>query len=49
LYFPLLSFDIIPQPEKTVEVDVSGWHAGMYLARLIFMNEVAAREKFVVE
>jgi len=39
----------ILQQIKTVEIDVSGWNAGMYVARVIFMDEVVARAKFMVQ
>jgi hypothetical protein len=37
----------IPKPQTTVKLNVSAWPAGMYLARVVFMNEVAAEAKFL--
>ena len=44
----MYSKEISKKTEK-VELNVSSWHAGMYLARVVFMNEVVAGAKFVVE
>jgi len=41
--------EMIPQSEKTGEVDVDAWSSGMYLVRIVFMNEIVATAKFVVE
>jgi hypothetical protein len=49
LFGRLMYSENIPQPEKTVELDVSCWPGGMYVARIVFMNEVVGREKFIVE
>jgi hypothetical protein len=37
--------------EKTekIELDVSSWNSGIYMARDLFMNEVVATAKFVVQ
>lgn len=41
--------ELIPQSEKNIELDVSTWPGGMYVARLVFMNDIVATAKFVVE
>ena len=37
----------IPKQQTLVRLNVSAWHAGMYLARIVFMNEVVAGAKFI--
>ena len=37
----------IPKQQTLVRLNVSAWHAGMYLARIVFMNEVVAEAKFI--
>ena len=49
LFGKLMYSKEIPKKIEKVELDVSSWHAGMYLARVVFMNEVVAGAKFVVE
>ena len=49
LFGKLMSSKEIPKKTEKVELDVSSWHAGMYVARVVFMNEVVAGAKFVVE
>jgi len=44
----MYSQDIPGKTEKT-ELDISSWPAGMYIARIVFMNEVAGTVKFVKE
>ena len=39
--------EISKQTEK-LDLDVGSWHSGMYEARLVFMNEIVAKGKFVV-
>jgi hypothetical protein len=39
----------IGQNNSKVEIDVSGWSQGMYLARLVFRNEVVAKSMFVIQ
>ena len=43
----LLFSQDIPKQQTLVKLNVSAWPAGMYLARLVFMNEVVAEAKFV--
>jgi hypothetical protein len=40
--------ETVPQQKKSITLNVSSWPPGMYLARLVFMNEVVGREKFVI-
>jgi hypothetical protein len=49
LFSRLVFCETVPQEKKRVTFNVSEWSPGMYVARLVFMNEVAGREKFVVE
>jgi hypothetical protein len=35
------------QKTGKVELDISSWHEGMYVARLIFMNQVTVMAKFI--
>ena len=37
----------IPKQQTTVQINTSAWPAGMYLARIVFMNEVVAEAKIV--
>jgi len=48
LFGRLMYCDRIPQEQKNVELTVSTWPAGMYLARLVFMNDIVASAKFIV-
>jgi len=48
LFGRLMFVKEIPQQENRVEIDVSSWPAGMYVARIVFMNEVVGSVKFVV-
>jgi hypothetical protein len=48
LFGKLMYSKEIPQQQKSVQLDVSPWHAGMYVARVVFMNEVVASSKFIV-
>jgi len=48
LFGRLIYRKVILKHEKTVELDVSTWPGGMYVARVVFMNEVAGSVKFVV-
>jgi len=49
LYGRLKFSRMIPQVQKTLELDVSSWSQGMYVARLVFMNEVVGKARFVVQ
>jgi hypothetical protein len=49
LYGQLMFCETVPQQKKSITLNVSSWSPGMYLARLVFMNEVVAKAKFVVE
>ncbi len=40
---------VIPQKTEKVELDVSSWKGGMYVARVVFMNEVVAKATFIVQ
>ena len=44
----MYSQDIPGKTEKT-ELDISSWPVGMYIARIVFMNEVTGTVKFVKE
>jgi hypothetical protein len=44
----LVFSDEIPKQQARVRVDISGWQPGMYLARIVFMNEVVASAKIMV-
>jgi len=49
-FFGKLMFcETVPQQNKSITINVSAWSPGMYVARIVFMNEVVASEKFVVE
>jgi hypothetical protein len=48
LFGKLIYSKEIPQQQKSVQLDVSSWHAGMYVARVVFINEVVASSKFLV-
>jgi hypothetical protein len=39
----------IPKQQATVHINTSAWPAGMYFARVVFMNESVAEGKLVVE
>ncbi|NCA77956.1 MAG: T9SS type A sorting domain-containing protein [Alphaproteobacteria bacterium] len=39
----------IPKQQTTVHINTSAWPAGMYFARVVFMNESMAEGKLVVE
>ena len=43
----LLFSQDIPKQQTLVKLNVSDWPAGMYLARIVFMNEVVSEAKFV--
>ena len=49
LFGKLKFCETVPQLKKSVIQKVYAWSTGMYVARVVFMNEVVAREKFVVE
>ena len=49
LFGKLMYSKEIPKKTEKVEMDVTSWHEGMYVARVVFMNEVVAGEKFVVQ
>jgi hypothetical protein len=48
LFGKLIFSETVPQHKNSVSLHVSSWSPGMYLARIVFMNEVVAREKFVI-
>ena len=48
LYGQLMFDKDIPQQEKRVEINVASWPEGMYVTRLVFMNDVVGSVKFVV-
>ena len=51
--FNLMGVTVFHQPvhlsSGLFELDISSWPAGMYIARIVFMNEVAGTVKFVKE
>ena len=47
LYGKLMSSQDIPGKTDKVQLDVSSWAAGMYVARIVFMNDVVGMAKFV--
>ena len=49
LFGKLMYSKEIPKKTEKVDLDVSTWHEGMYVARVVFMNEIVAGAKFVVE
>jgi hypothetical protein len=49
LFGKLMHSETVPQQRKSNTLDIASWPAGMYVTRVVFMNEVVAREKFVVE
>ena len=38
----------VSQKTERIKLDVANWHEGMYVARLVYMNETVASEKFVI-
>ena len=48
LYGKLIFMKEISKQTEKLDLDVGPWHSGMYEARLVFMNEIVARGKFVV-
>jgi len=48
LFGRLMYGEEIPQQEKRVEINVASWPQGMYVARLVFMNDMVGSVKFVV-
>ena len=38
----------VPKKQVSLQLNTSSWLAGIYLARLVFMNEVVATEKFII-
>ncbi len=49
LFGKLMYSEEIPKKTEKIELDVSSWNSGMYLAREVFMNEVVGNVKFVVK
>ncbi|MCX6244310.1 MAG: hypothetical protein NTU98_06340 [Bacteroidetes bacterium] len=49
IYDKLLFSEIVNQSTKTVKPDITSWHAGIYVARLVFQKETVSREKFIIE
>jgi len=47
LYGKLMYSQDIVRETKEISLDISLWSGGMYLARIVFMNEVVAGTKFV--
>jgi len=51
--FNLMGVTVFHQPvhlsSGLFELDISSWPAGMYIARIVFMNEVTETVKFVKE
>ena len=47
LFGKLMYCKAVPLQEKSVELNLSAWPRGMYLTRLVFMNEVVAQARFV--
>jgi hypothetical protein len=45
----LMYSEVIPQKQQKVEIGLTAWSPGMYVARVVFMNEVVCRAKFVVK
>ncbi len=39
----------IPKSKDKVKLDVSSWESGMYIARVVFMNEVVAKSTFIIQ
>ena len=49
LFGKLMFCETLPQQKKSVTLSVSHWSPGMYVSRLVLMNEVVAKVKFIVE
>lgn len=49
LFGKLMYSKEIPKTTEKIVLDVSSWNSGMYAVRELFMNEVVANAKFVVE
>jgi len=49
LFGKLMHCETVPHQRKSITLGIASWPPGMYVARIVFMNEVVAREKFVVE
>ncbi|MFH1297024.1 MAG: T9SS type A sorting domain-containing protein [Bacteroidota bacterium] len=49
LFGRLMYSEMIPRQEKSIKLDISTWPGGMYVARMVFMNEVVGSAKFIVE
>jgi hypothetical protein len=47
LFGKLMYSQEIPGETDTIKLDISSWPGGMYLARLVFMNDAVASVKFV--
>jgi hypothetical protein len=47
LFGKLMYSQEIPGETDTIKLDISSWPGGMYLARLVFMNDAVASAKFV--
>lgn len=48
LFGQLMYYEEIPQQKKHIEKNLSVWPEGMYVARMVFMNDVVGSVKFVV-
>jgi len=48
LFGKLIFSKEMPKKTEKVEIDVSSWQNGMYVARLLFMNEIVAKATFIV-
>jgi hypothetical protein len=49
LFGKLMFSQEIPQKTDKVQLDISFWSSGMYVARIVFMNDVVGVTKFVKE
>jgi hypothetical protein len=49
LFGELMYSQNIPGKTEKTELDISSWPVGMYIARIVFMNEVTGTVKFVKE
>jgi hypothetical protein len=49
IYGRTIAHDITPKDKDTWRIDLSKWPPGIYVARIVFMNEAVTTVKFVVE
>jgi hypothetical protein len=45
---PMFTLEV-PRHQSTLQINTSAWPAGMYFARVVFMNESVAEGKIVIE